>query len=145
MFCPRSTHRPATGASAPIRTAADAVALVARAITQPLRDETVAFLLDDAGYGGTIFVVAGTDRPEQLLDVVEHLAAAAQLSATAAALVVVSVRPHGRVEPDDIDRWLDASDIADEHGIRLLEWYVVGADGFRCPRDLLGEPQRWSG
>ena len=113
------------------------------AISRPLRPETFAFLLDDAGYGGTIVVVSGTDRPEQLLDVVERVAAAGGASGVTTSLVVATVRPHGGIEPDDVDRWLDASAVAAGNGVLLLEWFVYGPEGFGCPRDLLGEPQRW--
>jgi hypothetical protein len=143
MYCPRPTHRFPSLAPDPIRSAADARSLLAKAISHPLRDETVAFLLDDAGYGGTIFVVAGTDRPEQVLDVVEHLAAAGRASGMVSSLVVASVRPGGGLEPGDVDHWFDASEIAEEHGVELLEWFVYGTEGFVCPRDLLGEPGRW--
>jgi hypothetical protein len=57
--------------------------------------------------------------------------------------VIATVRPHDGVLPGDVDRWLDASSIARDHGIELIEWYVIGPHGTQCPRDLLGEPERW--
>jgi len=33
--------------------------------------------------------------------------------------------------------------LAETHGIELLEWFVVGPHGAECPRELLGEPERW--
>jgi hypothetical protein len=145
MFCPRPTYRSPSVAPEPIRTAADARSLIATAITHPLRDETVAFLLDDAGYGSTIIIVAGTDRPDQLLDVVEHLAVAGGCSGTFTSLVVASVRPGGGLEPGDVDRWFDASDLAEEHGVELLEWFVYDGYRFERPRELIGERERWPG
>ncbi len=42
----------------------------------------------------------------------------------------------------DVDRWLELSDLAEQAGVELLEWFVIG-DAITCPRDLLGEPPRW--
>ena len=65
-------------------------------------------------------------------------------------MVVATVRPGGGPEPGDEDRWLEASDLADELGVELVEWFVIGGDrpsvaaNAVCPRDLLGEVPRWS-
>ena len=63
------------------------------------------------------------------------------------ALVVASIRPGRGPMPGDVDRWLEASAIADDAGVDLLEWFVIdggaGAGTAWCPRDLLGEPPRW--
>ena len=42
----------------------------------------------------------------------------------------------------DVDRWLEMSDIAEQVGVELIEWFVIGGD-VTCPRDQLGEPPRW--
>jgi hypothetical protein len=34
------------------------------------------------------------------------------------------------------------SDIAEQAGVELLEWFVISGD-VTCPRDQLGEPPRW--
>jgi hypothetical protein len=107
-----------------------------------------------------------------VIDVTERIAEAAGL-AGAASIVVASIRPSLPIDaltgtaaqpPDDgglghwqwggplddglvdadIDRWLEASDIAAENGVELLEWFVVGPSGVVCPRELLGEPARWA-
>jgi hypothetical protein len=63
--------------------------------------------------------------------------------------VVATVRPGGGPQADDADRWLEASDIADDLGVELVEWFVIGGDrpsvaaNASCPRDLLGEVPRW--
>ncbi len=57
--------------------------------------------------------------------------------------MLATVRPGGGVEAGDIDRWFDASEIVEGHGLVLIEWFVFGADGVASPRDLLGEAQRW--
>ena len=43
----------------------------------------------------------------------------------------------------DVNRWFEASDIAADHGVELLEWFVVGPGGVVCPREVFGEPPRW--
>ncbi|MDO8364150.1 MAG: hypothetical protein Q7V88_14740 [Actinomycetota bacterium] len=128
----------------PVRCGIDALRVLFLTISQPLQPETLAFMLDRHGNGGLITVVSGTVEPDAVLSVAECLSRAASGAPQASALVLASVRPHGCVLPGDLDRWLDASASAAEHGIDLLEWYIIGPSGAQCPRDLLGEPERWS-
>jgi hypothetical protein len=113
------------------------------AMHAPLRHETIALLLDDAGFGNTITVVSGTHSADDVLRVVECLCEAAIADPALASLVVASVRPSGCVVPDDIDRWLEASSLAESYGLELAEWFVVGPSTVECPRELFGEPERW--
>jgi hypothetical protein len=128
---------------APIRCAADAIHLLSLAVTDPLATETLAFLLDHKGVGGVLVAVDGTAHPDDVIDVVEVMCQAAHDAPHATSLVVASVRPDSGVLPGDIDRWLEATDVAELQGIELLEWYVIGPHGVECPRDLFGEPERW--
>ena len=130
-------------APAPVRCAADALRVVRLALTLPPQPETLAFLLDDQGVGGVITLVSGTTDPDAVLAVTECLARAAQVVPRAVALVLATVRPGGGVEPGDVDRWLEASHLAAQCDIVLFEWFVIGSLGVSCPRDLLGEPERW--
>ncbi|MEI8238828.1 MAG: hypothetical protein WCI22_05365 [Actinomycetota bacterium] len=132
-----------TAPPAPIRCAADAISLLSMAVSDPLVCETLAFVLDVDGIGGVIVAVDHTTHPDDVLDVVEVMCRAAHQAPAATSLVVASTRPHGGVLPGDIDRWLEASDIADLHHLQLIEWYIIGPHGIECPRDLLGEPERW--
>jgi hypothetical protein len=134
---------PTTPIPMPVRCAADALSLLSRAMSDPLQAETLAFLLDHRGVGGVVIVVEGTLTPDSVLDVVEVMAQTAERVPHLTSLVVASVRPGSGVLPGDIDRWLEASSIATLHGIELLEWYVMAPHGPECPRDLLGEPERW--
>ena len=117
--------------------------VISLALHQPLRPETVVLLLDDAGYGGTITVVSGTHRADDVLNVVECLAEVACASLTIAALVVATVRTNGGATSADIDRWLEASSLADSYGVQLTEWFVISPAAVECPRELLGEAERW--
>ncbi|MEI8241410.1 MAG: hypothetical protein WCI22_18520 [Actinomycetota bacterium] len=123
--------------------AADAIRVFRLALTLPPQPETLAFVLDDRGVGGVITLVSGTTDPDAVLAVTECLARAAQEVPRAVALVIATVRPLGGVVPGDVDRWLEASHLAAQCGIMLLEWFVIGSMGVTCPRDLLGEPERW--
>jgi hypothetical protein len=63
-------------------------------------------------------------------------------------VVLATVRPEAAPNlpatlPGDIDRWIEASEITESNGIELIEWFIVGPAGVDCPRELLGEPQRW--
>lgn len=149
MFCHRSSTWRRPRRPPAITNAADALELVAMTMSRPPRAETIAFLLDDDGFGTTVLLVNGTDRPEDVIGVVEQVAEAGAVSG-ASALFVASVRPVApspdeaiEVAEGDIDRWLEASELADDEGLELLEWFVVGPAGVICPRELLGEPPRW--
>jgi hypothetical protein len=135
---PDSLRRPR-----PIRTSADATHLLSIAVTRPFEHETLAFLLDDEGVGGVIIAVEGTAPPDAVLDVLAFRCQVGKRVPALCSVVVASVRPDAGLLPGDIDRWLEASDIAAAHGLTLLEWYVVNRIGFHCPRELLGEPPRW--
>ncbi|MFT3852941.1 MAG: hypothetical protein QM733_09410 [Ilumatobacteraceae bacterium] len=150
MSCTRrhSLHR-SHPPSPPVRSATDALEVIALAMTRPPRAETLAFVVDDDGRASALYVVEGTERADALIDVV-HLLAEAAASGEGTGLVVASVRPTVPIDVDpadlddaDIDRWLEASDIAADRGIELLEWFVVGPVGIHCPRELFGEPPRW--
>lgn len=131
----------------PIHGPADALAVVRLAASVPLVPETIVILLDDDRRGRTIVVVDDTADPDALARIVEHVGAAACRDGHTGALVVATVRPGGGLIADDDQRWLDASDIADGHGLELIEWFVIGDDGGHatawCPRDLLAERPRW--
>jgi hypothetical protein len=132
-----------TPSPTPVRCAHDAISLLSLAVVEPLVAETLAFLLDERGIGGVIVAFDGTTTADSVLDIVEVMAQAGERAPRCTSLVVASVRPNSGVLPGDVDRWLEASSIADLHRIELVEWYVVSPFGIECPRDLLGEPERW--
>ena len=146
-FC--STHRAPRAAVDPIDSPRSALALVDLALRRPLAHETVAIVLDEDRRGRTIVVVDGTRQADSILDVVERVAESIAATGRPGSIVVASARPGGGPEPGDDDRWLEASDIADDLGVELVEWFVIGGDvpsvraNATCPRDLLGEPPRW--
>jgi hypothetical protein len=123
--------------------AAAALSVVAHAISSPPRAETVVVLLgaDRTGYG--IVVVNGTHLPDDVVSVVHCLLTSDPVGHHGGSMVVATVRPGGGLVAHDDERWLEMSDLAEDHGTSLLEWFVIGAET-ECPRDLLGEPPRWS-
>jgi hypothetical protein len=146
---PHSTARSGLPqASEPIRSSIDAIAVVSLAIHRPLEAETIAFLLDDASRSNVITVVSGTTEPDSVLTVAECMAVAGSHSRSLCGIVLATVRPNAPPNmpatlPGDLDRWVEANEITDSHGIELIEWFVVGPAGADCPRALLGEPERW--
>ena len=129
---------------APVRCGTDALRVLFLSASQPLEPETLVFMLDRHGNGSIVTIVSGTVDPDAVLAVVECIARAAEGLPHAEAMVLATVRPNGSVLPGDIDRWMDANDIAIAHGVALIDWFVIGASGAQSPRDLLGEPERWA-
>jgi len=120
----------------------DALAVMSLAITRPFVAQTVAILLDDERRGRTIFSSPGTVDPDAMFEVLDHCMLSPDLEEFAA-VILVTVRPNGSIDPDDVDRWLEASDQCALLGLELVEWFVVCEDAVVCPRDLLGETPRW--
>jgi hypothetical protein len=126
----------------PIRSATDALAVVSAVMDHPMTPQTIVMLLDDDRRGERIVVVNDTDRTADPSTVVEWVCAS-YAEVTDRALVMATIRPRGATRPGDVDVWLEASALADSFGLELLEWFVVGPAGPECPRDLIGEPDRW--
>jgi hypothetical protein len=141
-------HRCPRAGLDPVDDAVAALGVLTLAVHRPRRDETIAVLLDDERRGIAIVVVAGTQRPDDVVEVVELLADPASHGGRVSAMFVASVRPSGDggaggpLVAGDVDRWLEMSELAESAGVELLEWFVVG-DEIDCPRDLLGEAPRW--
>ena len=145
MCTPAAHHRLPRAGIDTIDCAETALLTLAMAIQQPLRAETVALLLDDQRRGITVAVVSGTHQPDDVLEVVECFTRTAAHGGRVGSIIVASVRP-GRTDEataaTDVDRWLEMSDIAEQAGVELLEWFVIG-EHVTCPRDQLGELPRW--
>ena len=85
--------------------------------------------------------MSGTVDPDSAIEIVEFVTQGIGCEHLGA-LVVASIRPAGGSTPDDVDRWLEMSEIASLAGVELLEWFVIGRT-VSCPRDRLGEAPRW--
>jgi hypothetical protein len=146
---PRSTARTRLPlASDPICSSFDALAVVSLAIHRPLEAETIAFFLDEASRSNTITVVSGTTEPDSVLSVAECMALAGARVPALCGVVLATVRPRGgpnqsAIVPGDVDRWVEADEIAESHGIELIEWFVLSPTSVECPREMLGLPERW--
>jgi hypothetical protein len=130
----------------PVRCADDAMYLMALAVKRPVEHEVLACLLGPGGRSvdGTVLSIPHAARPDQVLVVVELCCELASFQPLATQVLAASVRPDSGVLPGDVDRWLEASAMCESVGLQLVEWFVIGPHGFECPRDLLGEPERWS-
>lgn len=133
----------------PIDGAGPALAMFDLLIDRPLRDQTLALLLDRGRCGLGALVVDGTCQPDSVVDVATMLAEASPTNPGLRAVVLATVRSAACCAPAtreclaDVDRWMDVSNVFCRSGVELLEWFVVGASHAWCPRDLLGEPPRW--
>jgi hypothetical protein len=106
--------------------------------------DPIVILLDAEHRGSSILIVSHTDDLDAMFHVLDHCLAATRDRPEIASLVLASSRPTGDVEPDDIHRWLEASDQCAAAGLELAEWFVLGRSGPQCPRRLFGEPERWT-
>ena len=139
------SHRPSP-AGEPVDHHDLALRTIVRAACLPPRDETIVLFLDDAQCAVVVVTVTGTARPDAVIDVVECLTAPAAHGGRVSSVIVGTVRTRRTAADEaerDVDRWLEISDIAEGHGVEVLEWYVIDPDGPSCPRDRLGEPPRW--
>jgi hypothetical protein len=145
MCTPAVHHRLPRAGVDTISCAETALLALAMAIQRPLRAETVTLLLDDQRRGIAVAVVSGTHQPDDVLEVVECFTRSAAHGGRVGSIIVASVRPDRSDEATtstDVDRWLEMSDIAEQAGVELLEWFVIGGE-VTCPRDQLGEQPRW--
>jgi hypothetical protein len=111
------------------------------ALAAPFGDDTVAMLLDGDRRGVGIVVVTGTTDPDAIFRVI---AACGNIRRPEiAALILATSRPGGDLVVADRDRWLEASLQCDAAGLELVEWFVIGTH-VACPRELAGDPPRWS-
>jgi hypothetical protein len=136
-----SFHAVPRGGIDPIRSAADALAVLA--LAAPYGHDTIVILLDAEHRGSSILIVSDTDDLDAMFQVLDRCLAATRDRQEIVGLVLASSRPTGEVEPDDIHRWLEASDQCAAAGLELVEWFVLGRRGPQCPRSLFGEPERW--
>ncbi|MEO7370040.1 MAG: hypothetical protein ABI949_18090 [Ilumatobacteraceae bacterium] len=132
----------------PVLSSFDAISVISLAMRQPLVAETIAFFLDEDSCSSAITIVSDTTDPESVLVIAECLAMTGSQSPASCGLVLATVRPTGSPNqgptlPGDLDRWVEADVITAAHGLELIEWFVIGPWGVGCPRDLLGDPQRW--
>jgi hypothetical protein len=145
---PRSPTRPGLHAlpiaGEPILSSLEALRVVSLAIHRPLEAETIAFFLDETCCSSTITIVSGTTEPDSIVSVAECMAVAASRSPSLCGVVLATVRPGTTgTLPGDLDRWIEVDTITESHGIELVEWFIIGAAGVECPRELLGEAERW--
>lgn len=138
----------------PIGNPRAALAVVGLLAARPRRNETILMVLDRRWRGELVIVVDGSEPEvgaphepvvEPLVDAVEvgTLAALDVLGSDALGLVVASVRTARGVRPGDAETWSTISAQAHQHGLVLVEWFVVAAGGIYCPRDLVGDVPRW--
>ncbi|HUS43999.1 MAG TPA: hypothetical protein VMY16_15150 [Ilumatobacteraceae bacterium] len=138
----RMFRRVPRGGIDPIRCADDALAVLA--LAAPYDHDTIVVLLDANRCGSSVMVVTDTIDHDALFEVIGVCVASAAPQTAIEAMIVASSRPDGDVEPDDVHRWLEASDQCRAGGLELVEWFVLGRSGPRLPRELFGERDRWA-
>ena len=133
-----STHRIPRGFVDPIESKADALAVLS--LAAPLGHDTVAILLDDERCGLGIFVVTGTTDPDAIFRIIDVCINARYTEVSG--LILATSRPGGDMQPDDRERWVEATVQCADAGVELVEWFVIGHQ-VACPRELVGDPPRW--
>ena len=137
-----SFHAVPRGGIDPIRSADDALAVLA--LGAPYGHDTIVILLDSDRCGSSVMVVTDTVDADALFRVIDRCVDATEQYPVIDAVILASSRPDGDTEPDDIHRWLEASDQCSAGGLELVEWFVLGRSGPQCPRQRFGEPARWA-
>lgn len=143
----RSIHPVPRGGIDPIRSAEDALAVLA--LAAPYGRDTIAILLDTQRRGSSIIVVDDTLDDDAIFAVIDVCIAVADQvrcddGVVHDGLILASSRPGGGCTTADIHRWLEASDRCRAAGLLLVEWFVLGRRGPECPRSMFGEPERWA-
>jgi len=140
-----SLHRLPRAGIDPIDSEFMALSMLSLMIDAPMRSETVVMLLDHEHRGISLLVVSRTVPFDSLFDVIDVVIQSQHPEL--GAIVVATIRPPAPGVPDldehDVDRWLEASEMVEDAGLELLEWFVIGAT-VNCPRDLVPEPPRWT-
>lgn len=127
----------------PIDSEEAALAVVSWAVGTPSRAETLVVLLDRRRCGIAIVSVDGTHAADDVVHVARHVLDPAVGHDLVAAAVIATVRPGLRPDAGDADRWLELDGIATDHGVTLLDWFVLDDGGVSRPRDLVAAPARW--
>ncbi len=138
----RRFHPVPRGGIDPIQSPDDALAVLA--LAAPYGHDTIVITLDDDRRGSSVVIVSDTIERDALFDVIDFFASAVASEPTIRALIVASSRPDDDLDVDDVHRWMVASDLCRAGGLELIEWFVLGRSGPRCPRELCGEPARWA-
>jgi hypothetical protein len=140
----RTSRRPAPrGGVDPLERAEDAL-VVFESAARPYDHEILGILLDLDGIGDQVIVITGTRDPDSVIEVGRAVAAAASRSIRPWRwLVLASGRPDSGTLPGDVDRWLEVDSLVRSYGVELVDWFVIGPAGAECPRELIGEPDRW--
>ncbi|MEM9517282.1 MAG: hypothetical protein AAGA42_20710 [Actinomycetota bacterium] len=125
----------------PSRCAAQALNVICATATTPPTHEILVLVLDECQRGISILMVHDTFVRDAVYEVSRIVARGAPVGVRASA-VVASIRPGGRADASDINRWYACDALLAEAGVVLLEWFVI-SDRVDCPRSLASEPPRW--
>lgn len=118
--------------------------LLDRIAVDPAEVRTDVVCLDEHRRGVGVFTVTGTVDRESVISIGGVIAGAFSGPGRVESVVVASHRPDGGADLDDVERWLELDAIVTEAGIELVEWFVVGIGGVACPRELVGDADRWA-
>ena len=127
-FC--AAHRLPRAGVDPIDDAATALAVIRLAAQQPPTHETIALVLDGdrIAAGPSSWSTAPSSRTRCSMSSRRSPSRSPRAAATARSSSRQCV-PHGGPLDADEDRWLEASDLADDAGVELIEWFVLDGNG----------------
>jgi len=143
-----SDHFPIAGVD-PIDTPQRALTIIAHAMADPVRTQTIIVLIDHASQGSVIAVVDHRDGREteesndEVLEVARVFAGAAARSVQRQ-LIIASIRTSGAMVDSDPQRWVELNRIVNDCGAHLREWFVIGTE-VQYPRAHAGDVSRWPG
>ena len=122
-----------------IYTLAEALGVASLALEHPLRAHTCALITDQQRRG------LGLIRDRALNENTIHdIVGQCSRIPNAHSIVLVSVRTVSPIQYGDIDMLHQCAMEADNAGLQLLDWVIVGRGGLYCPRSITDMPDPWA-
>lgn len=124
----------------PITSATQALSVFALAITRPLRPETFVLMMSHDHRGIGLFALNSGGDLRLLID---HVISRCVAENTARAVAIASIRLQRQSQFQCGNEWTTSRDICQRAKVQLVDWFVIGRHGVRCPRIIAHEPGAW--
>jgi hypothetical protein len=122
--------------------------VIAGALQVPLIAETIVIMADHQAIGSAILSIGGTDEADHVIGVAEMLSSPVlppTYPPDTEMVILASVRPDDHLRHDDYFRWIAASELFADAGLRLVDWFIITSLDLPplCPRLDGNDPGGW--